>query len=295
MEDHPNPEVEILLATYNGETFIEELFNSIFEQTYKNWKLIIRDDGSTDNTINLINEMEKSYPNRIIVLKKIKKRLGPCQNFHELLKYSTAKYLFFCDQDDIWLKNKIEISMKKMLDLEKKYGKNYPILIHTNLKLINSSNNIISNSFWTEFSIHPEKMYIPEILFFQNIITGCTILINETAKKEVLPIPKKARMHDSWVSVKLVKCGKIANIDTPTILYRQHDQNTIGINKLGVFSSLIPNTLVALKRFLKEFININKLLDYKINFLKAIWFLFYFSFERYKNILIKKKVILSSN
>lgn len=286
------PKVEILLATYNGERFLEHLIKSILNQSYINWYLLIRDDVSTDNTIKIINKLKKDYSNKVKVIENNKKRLGACQNFHELLKYSTAKYLFFCDQDDIWLKNKIEISMKKMLDLEKKYGKNYPILIHTNLKLINSSNNIISNSFWTEFSIHPEKMYIPEILFFQNIITGCTILINETAKKKVLPIPKKARMHDSWVSVKLVKYGKIANINTPTILYRQHDYNTIGINKLGVFSSLIPNTLVAFKHFLKEFININKLLDYKINFLKAIWFQFYFSFERYKNVLKKKRWLI---
>lgn len=282
------PKVEILLATYNGEIYLEDLLKSILNQTYENWNLIIRDDCSTDNTIKIINKFKKYYPTKVIIIENDKERLGACQNFHELLKYSTAKYLFFCDQDDIWLKNKIEISMKKMLKLEKKYGQNYPILIHTDLKLINSSNNIISNSFWVYSSIDPEKMYLPEILFSQGVIMGCTVLINESAKRNSLPIPVKALMHDTWISLRIVKYGKIDNINVPTILWRQHERNTSAIKKLGIFSSLIPNFFVTLRLFFRELKIMNKELNYRISFSKALLFLAFFSFKRYKNMIFRK-------
>lgn len=288
MMEFAYPKVEILLATYNGEIYLEDLLKSILNQTYENWNLIIRDDCSTDNTIKIINKFKKYYPTKVIIIENDKERLGACQNFHELLKYSTAKYLFFCDQDDIWLKNKIEISMKKMLKLEKKYGQNYPILIHTDLKLINSSNNIISNSFWVYSSIDPEKMYLPEILFSQGVIMGCTVLINESAKRNSLPIPVKALMHDTWISLRIVKYGKIDNINVPTILWRQHERNTSAIKKLGIFSSLIPNFFVTLRLFFRELKIMNKELNYRISFSKALLFLAFFSFKRYKNMIFRK-------
>lgn len=290
MEDY-SPKVEILMATYNGEKYLKSLINSIVNQTYKNWNLLIRDDCSTDNTIKIINKLKNDYSDKVKIIENNKKRLGACQNFHELLKKSTAKYLFFCDQDDIWLKNKIEISMKKMLELEKIYGKNHSILIHTNLKLINSSNKIISNSFWAYCSIEPEKMYIPEVLFFQNIITGCTILINDSAKRKSLPIPEEALMHDWWIALRIAKYGKIENINTPTILYRQHKNNFSGIKKLGIFSSLIPNISFTLNLFFKKLKIMNKILGYQINNLKAFLFLLYFSYKRYKNIFLKKFIL----
>jgi len=165
-------------------------------------------------------------------------------------------------------------------------------LLNLNLKLINNSNKIISNSFWAYSSIEPEKMYIPEVLFSQSIITGCTILINDSAKRKCLPIPKEALMHDWWIALRIAKYGKIENINTPTILYRQHENNFSGIKKLGIFSSLIPNISVALNMFFKKLKVINTILGYKINNLKALLFLLYFSYKRYKNILLKKEILL---
>lgn len=292
MKEFDYPKVEILLATYNGEKYLKDQIKSILNQTYQNWNLLIRDDGSTDNTLKIINDLKNKYPDRVNIIEGGNRRLGACQNFHKLLKCSKAKYILFCDQDDIWLKDKIEISMKKILELEMNYGKNYPILIHTNMKLLDRYNNIISNSFWADFSINPEKMYIPEILFTQNIIFGCTILINESAKKVILPIPTDTVMHDEWISLKLVKYGKIAYIDTPTILYRQHGHNTVGVKKLGVFSTLIPNFISLLKNgfFFKKLKITNNLLGYEINILKAYFFLLVLSFERYTNKYKKKSV-----
>jgi glycosyltransferase involved in cell wall biosynthesis len=279
--------VEILLATYNGDKHLDSLINSIINQTYKNWILLIRDDCSSDNTTKILKKFKNDYPNKLKIIDNKNIRLGACQNFHELLKFSNAEYLFLCDQDDIWLKNKVEISLKKILLLENVFGKNHPILIHTNLKLMNSSNNILSDSFWNSYSINPEIMYIPEIIFSQNFITGCTILINESTKRISLPIPLEAVMHDWWIALKTVKHGIIKNISTPTVLYRIHESNASGIKKMGIFSSLIPNTLITFSLFHK-IRSINKLLGYKINCVKAILYLLYYSFKRYKNTFLKR-------
>lgn len=286
-----NPEVEILLATFNGEKYINELFESLLNQTYKNWKVLIRDDGSTDSTLFIINELEGLYPEKVKVVRDDKGRLGVRQNFHELLKNSRAKYIFFCDQDDIWLNQKIQLSLNKMLRLENTYSTNIPILIHTNMKLINDSKEIISNSFWNDFSIRPERMYFPEALLLRTIITGCTILINKAAKEKILPIPELPIMHDTWISLKMVKFGKIDNIYTPTILYRQHGSNVFGIKQLGFFKSLVPRFKSFLINLfiLRKYQRVKRKLGYKINLLKALLFHLYFSFNIYMNKYIKRR------
>ena len=110
--------LDILLATYNGEKFLKEQINSLLDQSYKNWKLLIRDDMSTDCTMAILSDYISKYPDKIKLLKS-NKRLGPCQSFNYLLQKSDSDYVMFCDQDDIWLPEKIELSLKKMRSLEK--------------------------------------------------------------------------------------------------------------------------------------------------------------------------------
>ena len=118
----------ILMATYNGEEFIREQINSILNQTYKNWKLIIHDDGSTDNTVDIIKEYTKKYPNKIILIEDNIKCNGAKENFSHLIKIAYKNfnfdYILFSDQDDIWLPNKIEVSLSKIQEMENKFGKN---------------------------------------------------------------------------------------------------------------------------------------------------------------------------
>ena len=103
-----NPKIEILMATYNGEKYIGEQINSIINQTYTNWNLLIRDDGSKDKTLNIIKKYEK-MDNRIILIRDNKDNLGFVKNFEELLKISSSELIMFSDQDDVWKKDKIKI------------------------------------------------------------------------------------------------------------------------------------------------------------------------------------------
>ena len=227
----------ILMATYNGEEFIREQINSILNQTYKNWKLIIHDDGSTDNTVDIIKEYTKKYPNKIILIEDNIKCNGAKENFSHLIK-SVHKnfnfdYILFSDQDDIWLPNKIEVSLSKIQEMENKFGKNIPLLVHTDLKVVDEYLNIMSNSFWRFQRLNPKKNSFNYIMV-QNNVTGCTTMINKALFKKFKSIPANAIMHDWWIALIASAFGKIIPIYEPTVLYRQHKDNDTGAKKFDI-------------------------------------------------------------
>ena len=109
--------VEILLATYNSATFLQEQLNSIFSQDYQDWKLLVRDGGSEDETLDILHGYKEQYPDKITLLDPDKKT-GARENFSILLSASTAAYIMFCDHDDVWLPSKISISISRMKEYE---------------------------------------------------------------------------------------------------------------------------------------------------------------------------------
>lgn len=228
-----NKQVDILLSTYNGSKYLRELIDSIINQTYPNWQLIIRDDGSSDDTINIIQDFIKQLPEKIIYIEDQYNNLGPSQSFSKLMEYSSANYLMFCDQDDVWLENKIEITITEMLVLEAKYP-NRPFLVHTDLTVVDRELNIISNSFWSYQKLNPKLKNLNNVLI-QNIVTGCTIMINKRLKELAQPIPKDAIIHDWWIALVASIHSGIYEIKTPLILYRQHNENNIGAKKYNLY------------------------------------------------------------
>lgn len=237
------PTVDVLLATYNGEYYLPSLLDSIFAQTHRAWHLIIRDDGSSDQTREIICRYRRSYPDRITILDESVTNLGPSQNFARLLTYSTSEYIMFCDQDDVWMSKKIELMIDRMYDLELRYGKSTPLLAHSDLIVTDANMTVISNSFWKYQHLIPEVGTTLSRLLMQNIITGNTVIMNRCAKERVLPIPNKAVMHDWWIALVVAAFGKIEHIATPTILYRQHSANVISAKKWGYWYRFSIKTL----------------------------------------------------
>ncbi|MCQ9628121.1 glycosyltransferase family 2 protein [Cetobacterium somerae] len=230
--------IDILLSTYNGENFLEEQLNSIVKQTYENWKIIIRDDGSTDKTVEIIKKYMKRYPKKIKVIEN-NGNLGAAKSFMSLINYSNSDYFMFCDQDDYWLEDKIEITLKKMLELEKK-NKNKPILIHTDLKVVNQNLDEISSSLWSYQGVNPKiKNY--RKLIVENNITGCTVMLNKNIKKYLknYDIKKYIIMHDWFLGVLVAKLGVIDFVEKATILYRQHGKNDTGAKKNNILIKIL--------------------------------------------------------
>ena len=214
--------IDILLATYNGSQYLPEQLDSILSQSYGNINVIIRDDGSSDNTVMIIKEYEQK-DNRVKLLSDNLGNLGFVRNFEELMKNSTSEYLMFSDQDDIWYNNKVETSYTRIKAIEETNGKSCPILVHTNSKIMNYEKQTKS-LFISDYA----KNSSFENSFFNFFVQGSTMLINESLKREALPFSKEVYLHDRYLHLIAEFIGIRAYIDTPTMDYRQHSNNEIG-------------------------------------------------------------------
>lgn len=221
--------IAILLSTYNGSKYLKNQLDSLMAQTYKDFEIIVRDDGSSDNTIDILT----AYNMKIL---EENHNLGAKRSFSELLSYAIkhneAQYFMFCDQDDVWNKDKIEKTYHKMKELEKIYSKNMPLLVHSDLKVVDNKIEVISQSFWKYQSIDPNKQKLSDFIVNNNI-TGCTMMINRSLAKKVKTIPKEAIMHDWWVAMVVSTFGKIDYLNESLILYRQHGSNDTGAKEYG--------------------------------------------------------------
>lgn len=220
------PTIAILMSSYNGARFIKDQINSLINQTYKNWTLYIRDDGSTDGTTDIIQMFQDSHNN--IKLIKDSLKLGACQSFMKLLTSVDADYYMFCDQDDFWYPNKIERTLQEMRYNELT-NPNLPVAVCSDLTLVDSDLKVIEPSMWRFSGLYP--LYLKEWKYLQvcNIFTGCTMMINKAARLLCMKNSSKAKMHDSWIGLNVAaNGGRIAPIEEQLILYRQHSANVLG-------------------------------------------------------------------
>ena len=220
--------IAIIMATYNGERFLAEQIESIINQSEKDWKLYIRDDGSQDKTIEIIQEYSQK-DSRIINIEDKETHLGPGKSFFKALEQIDAELYMFSDQDDFWLPDKIEVSLNAYNSI--KESKTRPIIVHTDISVTDENLNIIRKSRWDDVNLDPNKLksynYLAQYCYTQ----GCTLLFNNSAKKLAIPIADYASMHDWWISTRCIKAGGIIeSVYTPTMLYRQHSNNVVGMH-----------------------------------------------------------------
>lgn len=231
---HSTDKIAILMATYNGEKYICQQIDSILSQTCKDWELYIHDDGSTDNTIAAVESYVEKYPDKIHLIDG-KSTGGAKYNFFYLFGQVEAPYYMTCDQDDVWLDKKIELTYDKMLTIENKAD--VPCLVYTELRVVDSELNTIADTMSGYQSLDCHKRTINQFIL-QNSVTGCTMMINRALRDKMLHITDidNTIMHDWWAALVAAQFGKTAFIDEPTILYRQHGDNSlgaVGINKLS--------------------------------------------------------------
>ena len=230
--------IDIVMATYNGEMFIRDQLDSILSQTFTDWRLMVSDDCSTDRTINIVREYQELYPEKILLIEN-KEPSGSAQNnFYRALKYATADYIMLSDQDDVWLPNKVEVTFEVMKQLVKEYGNEIPLLVHTDLKVVDENLKVINNSIFDMQNMDSQRCELNNLLV-QNIVTGCTMMINKETLKYLKETPKHSVMHDMWIALIASAFGKIGFLDKSTILYRQHGKNANGAKNVKSFNYLL--------------------------------------------------------
>ena len=227
------PAVDILLATYNGEAHLEPLLASIEAQTHSRWRLIARDDGSSDGTAASLDMFAARHGERVRIVRDDRGSLGARGNFAALLDVCDGPYAMFCDQDDVWLPDKVAVTLDRMRILEAARGADTPLLVHTDLTVVDADLTPIAASYWAYQRFVPGRTTRFNRLLVQNVVTGCATMINAALRERAAPIPPEAVMHDWWLALTAAAFGAIEAIDRPTLLYRQHDSNDTGAKRWG--------------------------------------------------------------
>ncbi len=224
--------IDILLAAYNGERYISEQIESVLAQDCDDFTLRICDDCSTDRTPDIIRRYAKRHPGKIIFTQNEKNSGCAAENFFKLLYSSDADYIMFCDQDDVWFKNKISLSLELMKNTEALYGKDMPVLLHTDLTVTDSELNVIARSMFDYQHLCRDERSAAHTAV-QNTVTGCTMMLNRTLADRLRHTPVSVPVHDWWIALYTACCGKTVFCNEPTLFYRQHKTNICGAQNMS--------------------------------------------------------------
>lgn len=219
--------VDILMATYNGERFLRNQLLSLQQQTYEDWTLWVRDDGSIDSTLSIIDQFARADSRIRVVLDDAGKRLGPGRNFLGLTKFASADYAIFCDQDDIWFEKKLE---ELVAFADREFEREIPSLVYCDGYVYSNEKGIIIAD--TISRTHAQDLR--GFLFPGGGYQGCSMLFN----RPLYTLSANYRgdschMHDAVVSLLALTFGVVHFISKPLMLYRQHDKNVVGAAPLG--------------------------------------------------------------
>ena len=226
----------ILLSTFNGEAFLGEQLDSILQQSFTDFIIVARDDGSEDRTPGILTRYAAEHAGRLFILPDEGGNLGAKASFAALMQYVlehkselglARAYMMFADQDDVWAANKIAIEFNSLLLLEQEDGYRMPALVHSDLEVVDREGKRIAASYIAYQGLQTQRDSLVNQVQ-SNLVTGCTAVINEELALKVLPIPDQAIMHDWWIAIAAVAYGRRLFIDQRLVRYRQHGRNTIG-------------------------------------------------------------------
>lgn len=234
--------VLVLMSTYNGEKYLKEQIDSVLSQKKVEVKLLVRDDGSTDSTQNILKEYENQ--NRLVWYTGENKKAG--KSFADLLikahEYEDINYYAFCDQDDFWLEEKLFNAIK----LLKKEDDKHQLLYCSNLFVVDKE---LKNK-----KLKYPKNYVKislENSLAESYGTGCTMVFNKPVVDFFyLHTPNILHLHDLWIYHQCIIFGRVIYDSNSFILYRQHENNVVGAN-FG-FKSKLKNKIKSIRTLKKQ-------------------------------------------
>lgn len=238
--------ITVLLASRQGAAFIKEQMDSILNQTITDIKIVVSDDDSNDGTREILEEYQASYPDRIFLNHRSPDRrardmedgIPPAAgNFFWLLSQAADPYIMLSDQDDVWKENKAEVLLKEMKKLEMQYGTEHPILVHSDMEVVDGELNRLHSSFFSYQHCDPSRTSFAELLV-ENSVTGGAVMMNRALAEFFVVRPEACFMHDWWIALTASCFGVISCVKEPLYFYRQHGRNTLGAKETGGFRDM---------------------------------------------------------
>ena len=245
--------ISVCLASFNGEKYIKEQINSILQQLSDCDELIISDSGSTDNTLNIIEQYRDSRI-KIFNIKhqNLSKKEIIATNFENAILHAKGDCIFLSDQDDVWTKNKLKICIY--------YLQKYDLVVH-DCTVVNANKEVILESYYNYRNSKEGFLY--NLIKFRGL--GCCMCFNRKMLKYIIPLNKKIP-HDQWIFFISQFFGKVKFIPQKLILYRRHEQNASSVierSRLSFFKK-ISYRLFLIKHLAPRIINQAKLYGFKI-------------------------------
>lgn len=241
---------DVLICTYNGERYIVNQIESILKQKIRPQKIIISDDGSTDETLILCSQCfkEHAYTNFKIVKGPGK---GIANNFFHGAKYSTADYLFFSDQDDVWIEDKVVF----FADYFSRVNNLSPALVFSDSYVTDEKLEVLHESF-VNFAGLNIDVFLDDSILLENCVQGASSAINGKLRDLLLQSlvcidDKYICMHDWWLAILAKYFGVVCYIDKPLLYYRQHSDNQVGAKKSHCYTGYVMSFFQQIKKIKK--------------------------------------------
>jgi glycosyltransferase involved in cell wall biosynthesis len=227
MTQEEQPMISVAMCTYNGALFLKKQIDSLISQNYPHVEIIIVDDGSTDETIQILNDYQQNY-SQIKVFRNESNK-GLVKNFEKAIRHTSGEYIALCDQDDIWFPEKLSTLVTELGDAS---------LIYTPVRMIDEQDKPLDIDFYGRRKIQPVSGKCSKALLFDNCILGHTTLFSRSLLDFILPFPDGISAHDQWIAIIAATIGEIKYHDQILSLYRMH-QNNAALKTRGQKKSLL--------------------------------------------------------
>lgn len=223
--------IDVLLSTYNGEKYLDDFLRSLDAQKYRSFRVLVRDDGSSDGTVARLEKFAAEASVEFLFSPDSGAHLGVVQSFGSLLRQSTAPYVMFADQDDIWHSGKIGAMLEHIRRAEAERSPETPLLLHADLRVCGSKGEVLASSHVQSQKLSPDRNSLAQ-LCIQNNVTGCAVILNRALRERVrFPMPQDTLCHDWYLALLGSVAGEVIFVDEIYTDYRKHDSNVYGHRK----------------------------------------------------------------
>ncbi len=225
INDASMAEIEIALPAHNCAAWLDDLIESILRQDADKWRIVTRDDASTDNTVACLSSWKQRLGERMVVVESFGPNLGPVRSYNAVLSATTSRWIMLADSDDVWHPGKISLSLQAMQAAEVTHGASTPIAIFSDAEVVDEKLRPVTDSYWRWSRANVKSAHVFRRLMVDSPAISSTMMVNRALLDHALPMPATIWSQDWWLMMVAAAFGKIVKLDKRTILYRRHSAN----------------------------------------------------------------------